>query len=81
MPKHREVILAPKALEMMEAAHPSAEEREAIRNVLTDLGASLAHSFQIAFMNPPTYRIDAGRFRIHFRYNQREVQVGFIGVY
>ena len=81
MAKRREVILAPKALERMEAAHPSEQERDAIRNVLTDLGADLSHSYRIAFMNPPTYRIDAGRFRIHFRYDERQVQVGFIGVY
>jgi len=81
MPQRREVILAPKALEMLEAAHPSDQERDAIRHVLSDLGKSLVHSYRIAFMEPPTYRIDVGRFRIHFRYDEHCVQVGFIGVY
>jgi len=81
MPKRREVILAPKALEMMEAAHPSDAERDALRHVLTELGTDLSRSFRIAFLNPPAYRIDVGRFRIHFRYDDRQVLVGFIGVY
>jgi len=81
MAKRREVILAPKAMETMHAAHPSDEELVAIRNVLSDLAKSLVHSFRISFMQPPTYRIDVGRFRIHFRYDENTVQIGFIGVY
>ena len=77
----REVLIAPKALEIMEAAHPTDAEREAIRSVLTELSTDTSRSYRIAFVNPPIYRIDVGRFRIHFRFDDRQVEVGFIGVY
>lgn len=82
MPKvRREVLIAPKALEGMEAAHPSDAERDAIRAVLMELSTDTSRSYRIAFVTPPTYRIDVGRFRTHFRFDDHKVEVGFIGVY
>lgn len=77
----REVVVAPVALERMISDKPSAEEREAIRNILTDLASKPLLGYEIAFLTPLTYRVDAGRFRIHYRFDDREVRVGFIGVY
>jgi hypothetical protein len=77
----REVLIAPKALEGMEAAKPTEAERDAIRAVLAELGTDTSRSYKIAFVTPPTYRIDVGRFRIHFRCDDHSVEVGFIGVY
>ena len=77
----REVLIAPKALEGMEAANPTGAEREAIRTVLAELSTDISRGYRIAFVNPLTYRIDVGRFRIHFRFNDRKVEVAFIGVY
>jgi hypothetical protein len=74
-------MLVPKALEIMESAHPTDAEREAVRNVLAELSTDISRAYRIAFINPPLYRIDVGRFRIHFRLNDRQVEVGFIGVY
>jgi len=78
---HREVIIDPEALEIMQAARPSDAEREALREVLAELSTDLARAYRIPFLQPPTYRLDVGRFRIHFRYDEKQVQVGFIGVY
>ena len=77
----REVLIAPKALEEMGTAHPTNAEREAIRTVLGELSTDVSRSYRIAFVNPPIYRIDVGRFRIHFRFDGRKVEVAFIGVY
>jgi len=77
----REVSIAPKVLAAMEAAHPTDAEREAIRIVLAELGTDLSRAYRIAFLYPPIYRIDVGRFRIHFRFDEHKVKVGFIGVY
>jgi len=75
------VLIAPKALEGMEAADPTDTERDAIRNVLAELSTDISRGYRIAFVNPPTYRIDVGRFRIHFRFDDRKLEVAFIGVY
>lgn len=77
----REVVVAPVAFQRMVEAYPSDEERAAIRNLLTDLATKPLTGYKIAFLEPPTYRIDAGRFRIHYRFDSHEVQIGFIGVY
>ncbi len=77
----REIIIDPKALEMMAAARPSEAEREALRQVLAELGTDLSRAYRIPFENPLSYRIDVGRFRIHFRFDDKQVRVGFIGVY
>ncbi len=77
----REIIIAPKALEMMEAARPSDAEREALLQVLRELATDVSRGYRILFVHPPTYRLDVGRFRIHFRFDEKQVQVEFIGVY
>lgn len=91
----REVILAPRALRTMEEFSPTEEEREAIRQVLTALGGRGARrsllpgqpqsgpglGYRIAFLEPPTYRVDAGRFSIQYRFDDEHIYVGFIGVY
>jgi mRNA-degrading endonuclease RelE of RelBE toxin-antitoxin system len=81
MATRREIILAPKALEQMEAAHPSDVEREALRQILSELSTDPSRAYRVLFVNPPMYRIDAGRFRIHFRLTEQQVQVEFIGIY
>ncbi|MGO9517992.1 MAG: hypothetical protein ACLPND_13180 [Candidatus Korobacteraceae bacterium] len=77
----KEIIIAPKALEMMEAAHPTGAEREALLQVVRELATDVSRAYRILFVYPPTYRIDVGRFRIHFRLDDTHVRVGFIGVY
>jgi hypothetical protein len=77
----REVINDPKALEMMQASRPSDAEREALLQVLQELATDVSRGYRILFLQPPTYRIDVGRFRIHFRFDDKQVQVEFIGVY
>jgi mRNA-degrading endonuclease RelE of RelBE toxin-antitoxin system len=77
----REIIIAPKALEMMERSHPSGAEREALLQVLRELATDVSRGYRILFVQPPTYRLDVGRFRIHFRLDDTHVRVGFIGVY
>ena len=49
--------------------------------VLAELSTDISRGYRIAFVNPPTYRIDMGRFRIHFRFDDRKLEVAFIGVY
>jgi hypothetical protein len=65
----------------MEAARPSEAEREALLGVLRELATDTSRAYRILFLTPPTYRIDVGRFRIHFRLDDTHVRVGFIGVY
>ena len=77
----REVIIDPEALEMMQASRPSDAEREALLQVLHELATDVSRAYRILFLQPPTYRIDVGRFRIHFRVTEQQVQVGFIGIY
>lgn len=77
----REIVIDPVALQQMIGAKPTDDERHAIRNILTDLAADPHLGYEIPFLKPQAYRIDAGRFRIHYRFDQREVKVGFIGVY
>jgi hypothetical protein len=81
MATRREVIIAPNAMEMMEAARPSDAEREALLQILIELSTDPPRAYRILFVNPPMYRIDAGRFRIHFRLTEKQVQVEFIGIY
>ena len=81
MATRREVIIAPKALQQMESAHPSDAERDALRQVLSELSTDPSRAYRVLFVNPPMYRIDAGRFHIHFRLTEKQVQVEFMGVY
>jgi len=78
---HREVVIDPEALEMMQATRPNDAEREALLQVLRELATDVTRAYRILFVYPPTYRIDVGRFRIHFRLDDTHVRVGFIGVY
>ena len=77
----REIIIAPRALEVMQATHPSEAEREAILQVLRELATDVSRAYRILFVYPPTYRIDVGRFRIHFRFDDKRMRTEFIGVY
>ncbi len=80
-PIKRELIVAPSAVEGMSKARVTPEERLAISNLLNDLCANPQLGYEIRFMHPTMYRADAGRFRIHYRFNDQSVMVGFIGVY
>jgi hypothetical protein len=37
--------------------------------------------YEIPFQHPTMYRIDAGRFHIHYRFDDQYLKIGFIGVY
>lgn len=77
----REIIVASGALEYMVAGKPSDEELDALHNLLVDVGADPLLGYKIAFFTPLTYRIDAGRFRVHYRFDHDHIWVDFIGVY
>ncbi len=71
----------------MRLAHPSEEEKQAILNRLTTFANPSSQppgtpsGYKIAFFEPPTCRIDVGRFRIHYRVDGTKIDVGYIGVY
>jgi len=65
----------------MSKARVSPEERLAISNLLKDLCGNPKLGYEIRFLSPNTYRVDAGRFRIHYRFDDEYVKVGYIGVY
>lgn len=77
----REAIIAPRALQRMVADKPSDEERDAHHNLLANLAADPLPGFEMAFFTPLTYRIDAGRFRVHYSFDSDYVWVDFIGAY
>lgn len=83
----REIVIAPEALRIMRSFNPSEEEKQAILNRLTTLAnpasqpPSTPSGYKIAFFEPPTCRIDVGRFRIHYRIDDTKIDVGYIGVY
>ena len=76
-----ELIVAPSAVEGMSQARVTPEERLAISNLVNDLCANPQLGYEIYFVHPPTYRIDAGRFQIHYRFDDQHLEIGFIGVY
>lgn len=80
-PSRREVVIAPGALHRMLRDKPSEEEREALHNVLADLADIPLLGYEIAFFSPLTYRVDAGRFHVHYRFDPHHVWVEFIGAY
>jgi len=77
----RELVVAPSAVEGMSKARATPDERVAISNLLNDLCANPQLGYEIRFVHPTMYRVDAGRFHIHYRFNDRSLEVGFIGVY
>jgi mRNA-degrading endonuclease RelE of RelBE toxin-antitoxin system len=79
--RRREVVIDPVALEMMSTARPTDAESEALVTVLRELATDVSRGYRILFLHPPTYRLDVGRFRIHFTWDEKQVQVEFIGVY
>lgn len=94
MSQMREIRIAPSALNEMEKFAPTDNERSAIFAVLLALKeqkkipplgraakTDLVTGYKIAFQHPDTYRIDVGRFRIHYRIEDDTIQVGYIGVY
>jgi mRNA-degrading endonuclease RelE of RelBE toxin-antitoxin system len=80
-PKRREVLIAPKAVETMRSFKPSDEEFEALKRTLTDLGGRPTLGFKIPFINPALYRLDVGRFRVHYAISVDRIDVSYIGVY
>jgi mRNA-degrading endonuclease RelE of RelBE toxin-antitoxin system len=59
---------------------PTPQERAAIKAVLMEL-KTINSGYKILGDTPETYRLDAGRFRIHYRLADGDIQVDFIGVY
>jgi hypothetical protein len=80
-PTQRELTVAPSAVEAMSKAQVTPEERLAISNLLNDLCGNPMLGYEIRFLHPTTYRIDAGRFHIHYRFDDQYLKIGFIGVY
>jgi hypothetical protein len=92
--KTREVRIAPSALQILASCHPSAEENAAIKNVLSALAGKATYyvpsnpnaqqgpllGYKIAFLTPATYLIEAGRFKIRYRFDDKNIDVGYIGV-
>lgn len=80
-PERREVVIAPKAVEVMRSFKPSPEEFKALKATLTDLGGRPLLGYKILFLIPELYRLDVGRFRIHYAISPDRIEVSFIGVY
>jgi hypothetical protein len=90
----REVRIAPSAMQSLLSCHPSPEENSAIKNVLSALAGKASYyvpsrpgarqgpllGYKIAFLVPPTYLIEAGRFKIRYRFDDKNIDVGYIGV-
>jgi mRNA-degrading endonuclease RelE of RelBE toxin-antitoxin system len=79
--KAREVVIAPIAIRRMNASEPSEEERQAIKNALTELSKNPNLGYKIMFIQPALYRYDVGRFRIHYSQDNNVIGVSFIGTY
>ena len=90
----REIVIAPSALRMMERFAPSEKERLAVRSAITLLGledtassgqylppSGVSMGYRVMFMEPPTFRIDAGRFGVLYEFDKKTVWVGSIAVY
>lgn len=80
-PKRREVVIAPSAVVHMLSFKPTPEELQALKTMCADLGADPGLGFKIAFLDPPLYRADVGRFRIHYSITTAQIAVSFIGMY
>lgn len=80
MPISREITVAPIAMERMRLAEPSDLERHNIREALVKIRTAPTSGYEIAFLKPTTYRLDVGRFMIIYRFNDRKVDVGYIGL-
>ncbi len=89
MSEIREVVIAPSALTNMRTHfQPNEAEIKAIVAVLTALKSESKEEslpsnlgYRIPFMVPPTFRVDVGRFRIHYTFADKAIQVGYLGVY
>lgn len=79
--KRREVIVAPVAVRRMHECRPTEDELEAIKNVLASLRTDPGVGYKIAFHNPELFRVDVGRFRVHYSVGDDQIGVSFIGVY
>ena len=79
--KRRKLKIAPRAVESLKEAHPSDEELVAVENVLRDLTANPMLGYPVAFTNPRFYRIDVGRLRVHYVFDDRKVEVSYMGAY
>lgn len=79
--KKREVQIAPAAVDNMHAARPSDDELNAIEVALKDLALDPELGYKVAFAQPPLYRLDAGRFHIHYNFSPTVLSVFYIGVY
>jgi mRNA-degrading endonuclease RelE of RelBE toxin-antitoxin system len=79
-PKRREVVVPPKVVEHLQSFKPSPEEFDAVKAMLTDLGGDPNLGYKIAFLRD-LYRVDVGRFRVHYSITPDHIGVSFIGVY
>jgi len=79
---------------MMERSAPNEKERLAIRSAITLLGledaavagqdlptSGISMGYRVMFMEPPTFRIDVGRFGVLYEFDKKTVWVGSIAVY
>lgn len=79
--RRRELKVAPKAVENLAKFHPSDDELRALFNCLQDLAGNPRLGYRVAFSNLELYRVDSGRFRVHYRFDETKVEVGYIGAY
>jgi len=78
----REVEIAPEALERMVLDNSTEAEDAAIFDMIKELKANRVSGYLIAFYTPETYRIDVGRFRIHYMFkDEKTIWIVFIGAY
>jgi mRNA-degrading endonuclease RelE of RelBE toxin-antitoxin system len=75
-----EIALNAGVVDRMLQDSPTPHERAAIKAVLLEL-KTINSGYKILFYEPETYRLDVGRFRIHYRLGDGEILVDFIGVY
>ena len=78
----------------MESFKPKLYERAALRSAIAALGrggsavvapkipsSGPLMGYRVKFMEPPTFRIDVGRFGVLYRFDASTIRVGSIAVY
>jgi hypothetical protein len=78
----REVEIAPEAIDRMVLDNSTEDEDAAIFDMIKELAAGRVTGYRIPFYTPETYRIDVGRFRIHYMFkDEKTIWIVFIGAY
>lgn len=80
-PKRLKFRMDPQAAENLANQGPNDDEMEALWNRLHDLTVNPNLGYPVAFTNPRFYRLDVGRFIVHYRFDENTLDVAYIGVY